>query len=382
MDSRKQVFEQMWRLAARMILFACLVGSTAAATAAIADDQFIQGYAAAILEQQFKAKTGSLQVTNGVITVNATDLGTADREKIVTTLKEIRGVVRVDVIEVDKKEPPLALRKPEAGQAVELGETKPRGGEFLPEGRLFEPLIADPFWPRFSAAYQHYVDDEELQNVAAVTVGAIVGVYEGNFFAGGRWQAGVQANVAAIFDLDAPSSDLVNADYSLGLPLSYRVKNFSAILRVFHQSSHLGDEFILRTGTDRVNLSYEGADACLSYDFFKKTVRLYGGGGYLFRRNPDDLKPWSAQGGLEVRSPYAFFGKVVRPIAGADIRAREETDWDLDVSVRVGLQFETKKLRGRYLQLMAEYYNGHSPHGQFFERNIEYFGIGLQFYFD
>ena len=111
-------------------------------------------------------------------------------------------------------------------------------------------------------------------------------------------------------------------------------------------------------------------------------MRLYGGGGYLFRRNPDDLKPWSAQGGIEVRSPRAFFGKVVRPIAGADVRAREETDWDLDLSVRVGLQFETAKLRGRYLQLMAEYYDGHSPHGQFFERNIQYFGIGLQFYFD
>jgi hypothetical protein len=115
---------------------------------------------------------------------------------------------------------------------------------------------------------------------------------------------------------------------------------------------------------------------------FKKTVRLYGGGGYIFRREPDDLKPWSAQGGAEVRSPRAFFGKSVRPIAGIDVRAREETDWDIDLSVRAGLQFETEKLRGRYFQLMAEYYNGHSPHGQFFERKIEYVGVGLHFYFD
>jgi hypothetical protein len=33
-----------------------------------------------------------------------------------------------------------------------------------------------------------------------------------------------------------------------------------------HQSSHLGDEFVLRTRLERVNLSYEGVDLKLSYD--------------------------------------------------------------------------------------------------------------------
>jgi hypothetical protein len=50
--------------------------------------------------------------------------------------------------------------------------------------------------------------------------------------------------------------------------------------------------------------------------------------------------------------------------------------------VRAGLQFESEKLRQRHLQLMFEYYDGHSPNGQFFERSIAYWGIGLHFYFD
>jgi hypothetical protein len=36
--------------------------------------------------------------------------------------------------------------------------------------------------------------------------------------------------------------------------------------RVLHQSSHLGDEFLLRNRTTRINLSYEALDLLLSYE--------------------------------------------------------------------------------------------------------------------
>jgi hypothetical protein len=39
-------------------------------------------------------------------------------------------------------------------------------------------------------------------------------------------------------------------------------------VRLFHQSSHLGDEFLLRNRVERINLSYESADLKLSYKFF------------------------------------------------------------------------------------------------------------------
>jgi hypothetical protein len=33
------------------------------------------------------------------------------------------------------------------------------------------------------------------------------------------------------------------------------------------------------------------------------------------------------------------------------------------------------------VQLMLEYFRGLSPHGQFYDRRIEYLGIGAHFYF-
>ena len=352
---------------------------------AIADttnDHFLLGYTTAILEEQYKIKAGSLKVQDGVILINATDLPAPDRDKIVTRLKEITGVVRVELVELPDKNQPPPSPAPGPAATAAIGETTPKGGEFLPTGRLFDPLIADPRTPNFSLAYHRYMNDEEFKNVAAISLGSTIEVYENDFFGAGRWQFGVQGAVFAIFDLDAPSSDLVNADYWLGFPFSYRHKNFSTELRLYHQSSHVGDEFLLRTGVDRINLSYEGVDLRLSYDLFKKVVRIYGGGGYIFRADPEDLERWSAQCGLEFRSPRTYFNKHMRPVAAVDVQSREESDWEVDVSARAGVQFESEKMRDRNLQLLFEYYRGQSPNGQFFSRIIEYWGIALHFYFD
>jgi hypothetical protein len=346
------------------------------------NDHFLLGYATAILEQQYKLKVGSMKVQDGVVLINASDLPAPDKEKIVTTLRQITGVVRVELVEMTDKNGTPPSPQPGPAAAVALGDTTSEGGEFLPSGRLFDPLIADPRSPSFSAAYQSYHDDPELGNVGAVSLGATIELYEDNFPGAGRWQMGIEAAVYSIFDLDAPSSDLVNADYWVGVPFSYRYQNFSGVLRVFHQSSHLGDEYLLRNETNRLNLSYEGVDLRLSYDLFKKVVRIYGGGGYLFRTNPDDLGRWSTQGGLELRSPRSFFGNHVRPVAAVDVQHREEADWRPDISARGGFQFESEKLRDRNLQLMFEYFRGKSPNGQFFGRTIEYWGVGIHFYFD
>ena len=166
----------------------------------------------------------------------------------------------------------------------------------------------------------------------------------------------------------------------VGVPVSYRLGNFSAQLRIFHQSSHLGDEFLLRNpGVERINLSYEAVDVKASYEI-GGWLRVYGGAGYLIRRDPSDLKPWLTQAGLEMRSPRAFLAGTVRPVAGVDLQQREQNNWSTDVSVRAGVQLEKLTIVDRKLQILLEYFNGHSPNGQFFREKIEYIGLGLHLY--
>jgi hypothetical protein len=202
----------------------------------------------------------------------------------------------------------------------------------------------------------------------------------GDTSTGARWEVGLHAGVFSVFDFDSDSFDLVNSDFMVGLTGSLRAGGVSSMLRVFHQSSHLGDEFLLRNRVDRINLSYEVADLLVSYDV-GRVLRIYGGGGYMFHREPSDLQPFSVQGGVELQSPRVFWRDHARLIAALDVQSREESDWSVDYSARGGIQLESDRIEGLRLQLLLTYYNGRSPNGQFFERDIEYLGIGTHLHY-
>jgi hypothetical protein len=218
--------------------------------------------------------------------------------------------------------------------------------------------------------------------VASTNFGESIGLYRLRGPLKSTIQLGIQAGVFSIFDLDSQSFDLINADYMVGIPLTFKKGNFSNMTRVFHQSSHLGDEYLLRGQSDeRINLSYESVSSLFSYQL-PAGFRIYAGGGYIFHKDPSDLDPWSVQTGLEFRSPIFWFEGSLRPVFGVDVQNRQESNWDADVSARAGMQFENPDFLSRKVQLLFEYYNGKSPNGQFYERNIEFFGLGLHFFLE
>src|SRR5207245_1520060 len=159
--------------------------------------------------------------------------------------------------------------------AARPGEAAPGNDGFI-EGYAAAVLERD-----FGASYQYYLNDRDLKNVGAVSFGETVTLYRDRF-RGVWWELGIQAGVFAVFDLDAVSKDLVNADYLVAAVVGARYGSFSAQGRLFHQSSHVGDEFLLRNRVkNRINLSYESVDLKASYDF-SDAFRVYAGGGYLF----------------------------------------------------------------------------------------------------
>jgi hypothetical protein len=350
-----------------------------AAVAAPADDAYVAGYAAAILERQLNVSPRSLRVKDGVVTIDAADLPRAERPKVESTLSTVPGVTRVEIVEAGAAPaaPPAQAAPPPPAPP---GAESPALG-FLPSGHLFRPLIADPRWPHFSGAYRYYISTSGPENVFAGSFGETIPFYRGSLGDAGRWDVGLQAGVFSIFELDSATFDLINTDFFVAATLGYRFADFSAMGRFFHQSSHLGDELLLRdTRPNRENLSYEGLDLKLSYDL-PLGLRAYGGGGYLVRVDPDNLGRGFAQAGGEWRSPWALWAGRLRPVAGVDLQFREENDWHTDLSVRAGLQFESVAVLSRNLQLLVEYFNGRSFDGQFYRDSVEYVGVGLHFNF-
>jgi len=346
-----------------------------------ADDAYTTGYIAAVLERQLNINPRSLTVKDGIVTIDAGDVPRADRPKIVTALSAVRGVTRVQVLEAGQRAPASpAVSVP----AVPAAATEPAAEGFLPTGHLFRALIADPRWPRFSAYYRYYINTPGSNNAAAVSFGETIPLFRdhiGEKGKWGQWETGLQGSTFSIFDLDSQSFDLINTDFFVAGFVGYRFGDFSALGRIFHQSSHLGDEFLLReTRPNRINLSYEGLDAKLSYDL-PLGLRAYAGGGYLFDVDPSSLGRGLAQAGGEFRSPWTLWQGRLRPVAGIDLQWREENNWHTDFSLRAGLQFENVSVLSRNLQILMEYYNGRSVDGQFFKESVEYVGIGAQFNF-
>jgi hypothetical protein len=127
-------------------------------------------------------------------------------------------------------------------------------------------------------------------------------------------------------------------------------------------------------GVNRINLSYEDAELLVAYEF--RGFRLYGGGGYIVRSEPE-LKPAHWQGGLEFRRSHVIADLDL--VAAGDFQGFEEQDWAVDQSYALGLAYQSAS--GRGIRLMLEYFDGFSPNGQFFKSRLEYTGVGLFFDF-
>ena len=363
------------RIATGGVVFVlCLILGIVSIAIAV-DDSYIAGFAAAVLRHEFDAAKASLHVQEGVVIVDAQSLGTVDPKKVMTALESIPGVVRVEIRE--------GQAYTDVRESAPIQQELPKSdSKFLPHGLLVTPFHSDPRWPHFSVASRQISSGVGPSNTGSANFGETFALYRNAAPLNGQWEIALQAGVFSIFNMNAQSKDLVNADYTVGLLTSYRTGPFSGFLRLHHQSSHLGDEFILDSPTpvNRVNLSFEEVDLKLSYEL-TSWFRIYGGGGMLVGRDPSYLPRGTSQMGTELTSPWTLWDGKVRPVAYGDFQANERSNWRVASSVMAGLQFENARIGDRKLQVLAEYFGGPSPNGQFYTQHTEWFGLGIHLYY-
>ncbi len=262
----------------------------------------------------------------------------------------------------------------------------PSGVSLFPADDLFRPLIADPKESTFFASHLGGSSDSRGSRTGSVGIGATVVIV--------RWagpgpgdglEFGLGGGVFAQFDLTRQSHDLINADYVIGLPISVRRGPYAVRFRAYHQSSHLGDEFVETHGAERLNLSFESMELLVSRDL--GPVRGYGGGEYRFNRNPQDsLEHGVLHGGIEYRhpSPLVRFGDwgALRPVVAIDAQSFEYRAWRVGWSGRAGVELGAQDgtgRDGRTMRFLFEVYEGPNPYGQFFAEDITSVGVGAHF---
>src|SRR5688572_24745266 len=161
---------------------------------------------------------------------------------------------------------------PRCGAGVH--ETVATGTVAFPQDQIFCPLLADPKEARSFVTFLRgtfpSLDDPSGKgaSIASVGLGDSFGlVRQGGPAAGEGVQLDVVGSIFAQFNVRAPSNDLINADYVIGAPLTFRRSGFSVRARIYHQSSHLGDEYLLSAeAVQRENLSFEAVELLVSQE--------------------------------------------------------------------------------------------------------------------
>lgn len=258
-----------------------------------------------------------------------------------------------------------------------------RGYIILPDDPpLYRPMMADPREVDYSVGWR-FNDQALTKNVIDISFADSCALIRWlNVWPWcGQLQLDLEGGVWGVFDPCYESAPLMNADYYVGVPLTYAIDRWQFRLRGYHISSHIGDEFLLNhPGFDRRNPSAEYLDFFVSHDLTDE-IRVYGGIGYTFFQDDSfHIKPAYAALGAELRLLRVGFYDADSmlygcPIYGMYFRFSGEFKNHLDSTYVLGYEFG--KLCGTYrrLRFFMEYHDGYSLEGQFCKFPTNYFSI-------
>lgn len=335
-------------------------------TNVFADDSYLKGYLGGILEQKLNWETDDYYIKV--------------KDSVATIIYKNKSSENIDNAKEAFAKTPLLVDF----NFIEEGDANsgllPSYIQY-PRGDYFKPLVADVKEPQFFVAFAQVQDGPSDILIGSVGLGQNFGLYRWPASSSGDgWQLSFFAAIFSQFNMDTPSDDLVNSDYLAGLPLSFRYGQLSGRFRLFHQSSHLGDELLLSgNAPERINLSIEAIDVLLAYDIGYWTGMI--GGMKIISHNPSDIEEYVVTAGINYRNPTPVLGNS-RFIAGISIIWLEDVDWNSGISFKAGLEIGQGYPRRYGIRFMFEAYKGVIPFGQFYTSDVENYGVGIYFDFN
>ncbi len=240
---------------------------------------------------------------------------------------------------------------------------------WLPQFPLWQPLLADPRQVCFYAAYRSG-SDIIGQTLAAVSFGDDFPIYQWTNVWNCRdaLQIGIEGDVYGLFNLDTFSHDLVNADYYVGVPLTYRNKQWTFRARLYHISSHLGDEYLLdHPDVVRTNPSIEAVDVYAVYQW-TCDLKIYAAiGDFLISDTSFRQWPLYINYGFEYKPTWwrdYCRDLIWKPFIAVFLQNREMNGWYTNQSYAIGMEIGKMSCNIRKARISIEWYDGYDPDGQ------------------
>jgi hypothetical protein len=252
-----------------------------------------------------------------------------------------------------------------------------KGPPFPEVGVLFPRMLADPRQAQTLASYYRLAG----VNKADVALGDTWGLRR--WYLGEAGDTALQLDVEGMgysqFKLSGGVNEFETVDFFANLPLEIRRGPLSARFTLFHESSHLGDDYIRATGNTGSRYSVEGVRQVVSLNL-GRFLRIYAGGGYLLHRIPD-IPGGTLQTGFElVSSDLRVSVPHARLYLAEDVQSKQYDSWNANSNTEAGVRLGYDGVR-RQLRLHVGHFEGHSPFGQFRDERVSYNSVGASFDF-
>jgi hypothetical protein len=244
---------------------------------------------------------------------------------------------------------------------------------FPPAHELFAPLLADPSELKFGFEFGFPVGHHDVANIDA---GDYLGVYRWALGGVGAMQLSVGGAINSRFDATT-AHNLQVIDYYGNVPLDLRIGSFSARSMFYHDSSHLGDDYLREKGIQDQNNSWNAFREIISFQPWKP-IRLYGGYTWAVNTLPEWKGRQAAQGGVEIYfnpSENAFF----HPYWGNDVQSWERSSWNATWTSQLGVTTGSETSKGRGISYFVQFMTGPRYEGQFYTNRETIWGVGLKF---
>lgn len=255
----------------------------------------------------------------------------------------------------------------------------PWGAVLFPLDDLYAPYAADPHRTGFGVQWLSVTDTgiaDSGNSRVALRAGGTFGIVRFHPYGeeGRGWQIGIEGGFNAQFDADH-SLDNIGWDGKYGLVVtSARSAAWAFKFGVLHDSAHVGDEYMERTGRKRIGYTRHELAAGASWRPDER-FRTYAEAAWGYSLSNEQLQePGRVQFGLEYetlpspgRGRWGWYG-------AADVSAMEERNWRVDRALQAGLAMHRD---GRTWRFGIEWYDGRPPLGEFFQVTETYVSLGL-----
>lgn len=188
---------------------------------------------------------------------------------------------------------------------------------------------------------------------------------------------GFGTQVYGRFSLGDRKSALISNDWVVGINTTAQLGAWTLTGEIYHESSHLGDEYRDRFSAPRLDWTREVASAWAAYA--TGPWRFSGNLSYVLIDELDLDRPGGAVAvDFRGRTVARFLGGQVHPVAGVFVDGAAATSWRLSTSAKLGIAIAAPG-SGREIGFALIAHDGLSTQRQFFRRESRYIGGELRF---